>query len=576
MGVVNETVAGWRYIAIEFMASSVPGRFVKMWAADFGVTRLIEDTEISGLRITEEVDPTVESLSVNMMYGKIRSRESMFSPITSPDFDDMMMHYQPLTVTRNGVLFGTFFLTEWTDPYQNGIEFDIEAMDATGVLDLYPFMGDIYIDKPIREVLDELFDIAFPTGLITYQLDPVFEGETISGWIPAGTCGLAFQHIMFSLNATADTARTGHVWIYPREMDIKRDSTPTTNDKQPFVDIENLKSYARPFYYITNEHNYPLLDEIVHELPDDTSTINTGWCSESMSYYSGAFGAPPTVNITFATNHILEALTFDFGPYEQEYIKTARITFYDEFDAVVSQKIYTFTNNKAIMKDAEFRYRRIMIEALETSYPYRFAKIYAIDYGRSFYIPLNQQYLRGRDEPTEYVSGVTVVSHSYAPGEESVEAYKGALSPGEHTIPFREPLHSLALTGGSIISSGANHAVINVTSGGEVALTGKKYIDNRLGHTVAVEAEAGYIENVTPYENYTLVKPGKGLELAQKLFGYLREPIETTVDIYLGNREVGYVAHIETRGRDVVGVITMMDINLRAGTATIIARGDVV
>ena len=573
--VVDEPITAWERVKLEFLSTNIPLRYVKMYALDFGVTRDIDDPEISSVRILEEIDPTVESLSVNTMNAVIRTRNSIFSPITSPEFDNMMMTRQMLTVRRDGILFGRFFLDRWIDNYQDGIEFDISSIDAVGVMDSYRFMGGLYVNEPITKILDALFRITFPSGTIKYILDPLFADETVSGWIPITTCATALQHICFAINATADTARVGDVRIYPRETDIKSDGNPQTDDLQPFISISDIQSYLPPTYYPTNEPNYTTLDGTLNEFPNDTSGYNLGWCSQSMSDENGLFAVPPKLTVTFGTNHNMDNLVFDFGAFEKEYMKKMRLVFYDEYDNVISDEIYEFTRNPAIAEGYVRGYRKFELEVLETSAPFRYAKIMSIDYGKSYYIPLIEQYRRGRDTPADFVSGVNVTSHNYVPSDEIVQAHNGILPLGRNTITFPEPMYGLTIDGGTIIEAHANYAVINVTTQGDVLVSGKRYVDNKRIHGVHKELVSGEAENVKNYEHYTLVGPERGNMLAHELFSHYSNPIITENDIRLGDKEIGYIAQVETRGRDIIGVITRLDINLRADTSIMTLVGNV-
>ena len=219
VGVISQSVADWRHIKIEFLETNIPYRYIKLFALDYGLIRRVTDGEINTARVIEEIDPTGESLSINTFDCNIRTRESMFSPITSPEFDDMMMKRQILTVVKDGVPFGTFFLEDWLDPHQSGIVFDISGGDAVSVMDMYEHRGGLYVDYPVSDLIAEIFNIVFPTQLIKYIIDPVFDNAAVTGWLPIGTCALALQHICFALDAVCDTARIGDVWIYKRETD---------------------------------------------------------------------------------------------------------------------------------------------------------------------------------------------------------------------------------------------------------------------------------------------------------------------------------------------------------------------
>lgn len=104
------------------------------------------------------------------------------------------------------------------------------------------------------------------------------------------------------------------------------------------------------------------------------------------------------------------------------------------------------------------------------------------------------------------VSKVEVVSHSYRKTQETVEVYNASTSQtGEEIfITFSEPLHGLSIKNGTIIESGANHAVISASEG--CVLTGKRY-----EHTMVTKflknplVPANATENVVSVKDATLV-----------------------------------------------------------------------
>lgn len=575
-GEVNETVSDYRSIEIQFVASNIPNRFIRCFAIDYGLVRVVFDNEINQCNIHEDIDPTSETVSYNTLTVNVRSESSFISPITSPDFDNMLMEMQPIYIFRDDIPFGTYFVNTWEDVHQSGIEFDITADDAISILDRYPHMGGIYIDERVVDLLDEIFLMCFPTGIVTYILDPNFTDATVSGWIPIGTCAFALQHISNALNATVNVARNGDVHLYPREVDAKLDSTITTNDIQPWADIEDLRSHAPPTYLPTLEFDYTLANGELDEFPDEKGSIIYGWISKTKSDEHGRFEVAPKLDIRFGTSRHSLNLELDFGAYEKEYIAEMRLTFFNEHDEVILTKEYAFTQNPATITDRVYGYRRILLEALKTSLPGRYAKIPFISYGRSFYIPLNKQYRDGRDNPTPFISGVRVVSHRFVPNDEESRLFEDVLPLEGDTITFSEPQHSLAITGGSIVDSGANYAVILPhNENNAVTLHGRGYTDNKRTHIVRHGEEAGRIETIVDYDAFTLVSPEIGNKRAQDLFEHLRLPVTVENDVVLDDIETGKIAQIGTRGHDVVGVVQSLDINLRANRARMVGVGDV-
>ena len=411
---IYEPTEGFKRISIEFLATSLPYRYIKLYGIDIGRIRIISDEEINSCNIYEEIDPTIESISVNTFNAQIRTLEPFFSPLSNDISDEMMMKRQDFKIFQEGKRYGTFFLETWEDIDNSGIVFNFEGVDAMGVLDLYTFMGGIYNNVMASDVLNEIFRIVFPTRLIKYVLDPELADARITGWIPICTCGTAFQHIMFAINAISDTSRAGDILIYPRDTEV------------------------------------------------------------------------------------------------------------------------TYT------------------------------------------LPLEEQYRGGNNKPTEYWSGVDVVSYNYTPGTETLEVQNGVLPVGRHEIRFSEPLHSLSIQYATILQSNANYALINVTARRAVTLTGKKYVSNPRIHSVRNAIETGETESVKSYEGYTLVNPDIGLELAESKADYFQNRIQLEDAIVLNDREVGFVVDAETRKNNFSGLITALDVNIRANKAEMTAVGKVV
>jgi len=217
--VIREDIAGYRSVLIDLLATNIRHRFVKIWAIDFGVVRIVFNNDVISARLLEEVDPTCGTISSNSLTVAIKTTDGIFSPITSQTPDDMMMTRQTLDTIVNKLPYGRHFLNPegWEDPNQRGIDFILKATDAVSVLDQYPFTGGLYTNKLVSDLLNEIFAVAFPTMLVSYTLDTAYATSRVTGWIPYSTCGVAFHHVMFALHAIADTSRRGGIWIYPED-----------------------------------------------------------------------------------------------------------------------------------------------------------------------------------------------------------------------------------------------------------------------------------------------------------------------------------------------------------------------
>ena len=218
-GIIRQDVTAYRKIKIEIIRSSLPYRYVKLYAIEYGIEETMTDIDIDKANIVEEIDPISDTLSVNTLGFNVKMKNPVFSLISGNTADNMLMKKQMMTVTANGEPFGTFFLDTWKDDTGRGIAFSFSANDAVGVMDGYQFMGGLYDNAPIRTVLDAIFAVSFPTGLIVYELDDDLAGATLTGYIPICSCREALQMICFAIGAIADDSRRDYIWIYGRDIE---------------------------------------------------------------------------------------------------------------------------------------------------------------------------------------------------------------------------------------------------------------------------------------------------------------------------------------------------------------------
>lgn len=185
----------------------------------------------------------------------------------------------------------------------------------------------------------------------------------------------------------------------------------------------------------------------------------------------------------------------------------------------------------------------------------------AIDDRRIFY---------GLDVDTSsIVTGTEVTAHTYAQAEEVSELYNGVMSGGENTLKFSEPMHSLNITGGSIVDSGANYA--KITAAGTVVLTGKKYMHTTKVTTIKnAKVTAADLANVKKLESTTLVGLHNVDLVSAKFWDYANNRNTANAEIVLKGEQVGDLVQITTPFQGVlVGRINSLDIAL---SSTLVAK----
>lgn len=173
------------------------------------------------------------------------------------------------------------------------------------------------------------------------------------------------------------------------------------------------------------------------------------------------------------------------------------------------------------------------------------------------------------------VTGCEVAAHQYRPiykfTEDETEIVNDTLTVGKHEIKFKEPMHDLKITTGtaSILESGANYAVLNVTTEETVVLKGEEYYDN-------VTVFGYYKENLPAHqkpnvislaEDMTLISKDNAQEIAQRIYEYYQNRYSDQGDVILDfdTDKVGSIAKVESTAGSIQGIVISIDCDLVNG-----------
>lgn len=160
------------------------------------------------------------------------------------------------------------------------------------------------------------------------------------------------------------------------------------------------------------------------------------------------------------------------------------------------------------------------------------------------------------------LTGVQMTEHSYTPGTETMEAYKGELN-GTTTVTFSEPMCAVSIEGGTIEKWEANYAIISGT-GETVILTGTKYNHStRLLTKTNPLVESGTIPNVKKCDDAYLVSPHNSTEVLNRYFNYYLRNQTVTTKIFVVDDQVADLVQLENDFHgEKVGNLVTMDITL--------------
>ena len=167
------------------------------------------------------------------------------------------------------------------------------------------------------------------------------------------------------------------------DVTAKSDSSPSCPDKQPFVDIDQLKLdavTAPPA--ATLEPNFWVLDGAFEAFPDAPETKTFGLWSASMSGADGTFTVPPVLAISFTGNHSSLGVSFEFDPYGNNHPNSINIKWYGSGGTVplADEDFHPDSWRYSAMKTVE-NYDKLVITFNSMSVPYRYLKLQKINYG---------------------------------------------------------------------------------------------------------------------------------------------------------------------------------------------------
>lgn len=124
-------------------------------------------------------------------------------------------------------------------------------------------------------------------------------------------------------------------------------------------------------------------------------------------------------------------------------------------------------------------------------------------------------------EELEYVSGIAITAHKFELSSSTSTVFDGALNKGISEVTFSKPVTNLNITGGQILESGINYALVKMTVDGECKITGNEYEDIQSTFIRNLDViDHGEAPNTISVKNATLVGRNNVYLLAEHLFDY--------------------------------------------------------
>lgn len=206
---------GYRSMKLTFMATSRPGRYLKLAGLDYGVALTFAGDQVRQAKVLEEVDLLSNEVRINTLDLTLFNKDGAFSILNPAGVFDVLQHKQRFTVWEDvradaaaekvSHNMGTFYLSEWENTSDTLASFS--AVDAVGLLDSAPHRGGVY-DTTAADLVADILE-----GY-DYDLDPSLSERPVRGWLPIGTRRSALQQLAFVLGAVVDCSRGDKIRIY--------------------------------------------------------------------------------------------------------------------------------------------------------------------------------------------------------------------------------------------------------------------------------------------------------------------------------------------------------------------------
>jgi hypothetical protein len=164
------------------------------------------------------------------------------------------------------------------------------------------------------------------------------------------------------------------------------------------------------------------------------------------------------------------------------------------------------------------------------------------------------------------VTGVEVSGHNYTVGTETVKLFNGTLAVGRYTIIFKQPVHTLTITGAAIVSSNANYATVNVTTAGTIVITGLNYDDSQQLYGIYNSVPTSTVPNILSITDATLVNADNIVTVATLVNDYYQQRYLLKGRLYQPAFEIGQVALVDSfYNSQIKGCLEKMELDLSGG-----------
>ena len=238
--ILERVVEGFDRIDIQLLATNKPGHFAKLQMIQIGKVVVFGRNELTQVRLTNEVDPSLCVLSVDTMRVEIRDRKGR---AFAPQDNQRMELYQ------NGKLLAAHFIVDSSREAKYHYTFSCQSV--IGLLG-DEYLGGMFDAVPVDAYLRDVLDGR------SYVLDDSFAGYLVTGYLPVCTRREALQQLAFAMGAMVTTQGTDEICLIP----VPERISGTFGNSQIFQGAK-AETQSRIFKVQISAHSYEKSSEVV-------------------------------------------------------------------------------------------------------------------------------------------------------------------------------------------------------------------------------------------------------------------------------------------------------------------------
>lgn len=206
----------YNLVELNFYGLNMPHNRLRIRSIDFGFNRVFTAEELKKCSVIQQMDTISETLPISTCDFTLNIKDESL-----PIFQEK----QPIRTYFNDKLIAKTFVEKYTRKTKT--DWQVSTEDYFGMLDDVTFMGDIYDNKNVEALIDEILT---PHN-IPFTISENLKSMTVTGHIPICSGREALQRVCFACGAVASTANSENVDIYELSEEIKT-SVPLSRIKQ--------------------------------------------------------------------------------------------------------------------------------------------------------------------------------------------------------------------------------------------------------------------------------------------------------------------------------------------------------